>query len=110
MNKKIKTREEVNLLQSELDDDEVEKLAGFFKIFGDPTRIRILFELYNEESNVGDLAERLGMSLSAISHQLRIIKAVNLVKSKRVGKSVIYALSDDHVRRILSQGREHVAE
>lgn len=91
-------------------DEETEQLAEFFKIFGDPTRIRLLCALYAKESCVGDLANTLGMSQSAVSHQLRIIKAVNLVRSRREGKKVIYYLSDNHVRSILMQGLEHVAE
>ncbi len=85
-------------------------LAELFKVFGDSTRIRILCALFDDEKNVGDIADELGMTQSAISHQLRILKANHLVRSRREGKSVIYALDDDHVRTIIGQGLEHVEE
>lgn len=85
-------------------------LAEFFKIFGDPTRMRILFVLLESEVCVCDLAEALHMTVSAISHQLRILKTGKLVKSRREGKSVFYSLADEHVRTIVSQGMEHIQE
>ena len=85
-------------------------LAEFFKIFGDSTRIRILFVLFEAELCVGDLAEALDMTQSAISHQLKILKQNKLVKSRRVGKSVFYSLADDHVSSIMAQGIEHIEE
>lgn len=92
-------------------EEETESLAEFFKVFGDPTRIRILFSLYaQEEMCVSELAETLDMSQSAISHQLRFIKTVNLIKSRRDGKNIFYSLADDHVRTILAMGREHINE
>ena len=85
-------------------------LAEFFKIFGDSTRIRILFVLFEAEVCVCDLAEALHMTQSAISHQLKILKQNKLVKSRRVGKSVFYSLADDHVSSIMAQGIEHIEE
>lgn len=85
-------------------------LAELFKVFGDSTRIRILFVLFEAEVCVCDLAEALNMTQSAISHQLRILKQNKLVKSRREGKSIFYSLADDHVRTIINQGLEHVEE
>ncbi len=92
------------------DEDELYDLAELFKIFGDSTRIRILFVLFEAEVCVCDLAGILGMTQSAISHQLKILKASKLVKARRDGKQVFYSLDDDHVRSIIRQGREHVLE
>jgi ArsR family transcriptional regulator len=91
-------------------EEELYDLAELFKIFGDSTRIRILFVLFEAEVCVCDLARALNMNQSAISHQLRILKQSQLVKSRREGKSVFYSLADDHVRTIISQGLEHVEE
>ena len=85
-------------------------LAELFKIFGDSTRIKILFALLDSEMSVGVLAERLSMTQAAISHQLRILKSNKLVKFRREGKTVFYSLADSHVESILSQGVEHVTE
>ena len=85
-------------------------LAELFKVFGDSTRIRILFVLFEAEVCVCDLAAALNMTQSAISHQLNILKRSKLVKSRREGKSVFYSLADDHVRTIVSQGMEHIEE
>ena len=85
-------------------------LAELFKVFGDSTRIRILFVLFEAEVCVCDLAAALNMTQSAISHQLNILKRNKLVKSRREGKSVFYSLADDHVRTIVSQGMEHIEE
>ncbi len=85
-------------------------LAELFKLFGDSTRMRILFVLFESEVCVCDLAEALHMTVSAISHQLKILKTSKLVKSRREGKSVFYSLADDHVRTIVSQGMEHILE
>lgn len=92
------------------DEDKLYDLAELFKIFGDSTRIRILFVLFEEEVCVCDLAEVLNMTQSAISHQLKILKQSKLVQSRREGKSVFYSLADDHVRTIIAQGMEHVEE
>ena len=85
-------------------------LADLFKIFGDTTRMRILYALLEGEMCVGTISHALSMTQSAISHQLRILKQNKLVKSRREGKSIYYSLADDHVRTIINQGREHIEE
>ncbi|MCQ2507424.1 MAG: metalloregulator ArsR/SmtB family transcription factor [Dorea sp.] len=92
------------------DEEELYDLAELFKVFGDSTRIRILFVLFEAEVCVCDLAETLNMTQSAISHQLRILKQSKLVKSRREGKSIFYSLADDHVRGIINMGFEHILE
>ena len=92
------------------EETELYDLAKLFKVFGDSTRIRILFVLFEAEVCVCDLAKVLNMTQSAISHQLRILKANKLVNSRREGKSVFYSLADGHVRTIIAQGREHIEE
>lgn len=92
------------------EETELYDLAELFKVFGDSTRIRILFVLFEAEVCVCDLAEVLNMTQSAISHQLKILKQNKLVKSRREGKSIFYSLADDHVRSIIAQGREHIEE
>ena len=92
------------------EETELYDLAEMFKVFGDSTRIRILFVLFEAEVCVCDLASALNMTQSAISHQLRILKQNKLVKSRREGKSVFYSLADDHVRTIINQGREHIED
>lgn len=92
------------------EETELYDLAELFKVFGDSTRIRILFVLFEAEVCVCDLAKVLNMTQSAISHQLRILKANKLVNSRREGKSVFYSLADGHVRTIIAQGREHIEE
>lgn len=91
-------------------DNELNELAQLFRIFGDPTRIRILYLLFEEDMCVCDIAEALNMTVSAISHQLRILKDSKLVKYRKEGKSVIYSLADEHVKLILAQGTEHIIE
>lgn len=91
-------------------EDDLYDLAELFKVFGDSTRIRILFVLFGAEVCVCDLAEALQMTQSAISHQLKILKQSKLVKGRREGKSVFYSLADQHVRTIIAQGLEHIAE
>ncbi|WP_277406781.1 ArsR/SmtB family transcription factor [Lacrimispora xylanisolvens] len=85
-------------------------LADFFKIFGDPTRIRILYVLSQSQMCVCDIANLLQMGQSAISHQLRVLKQMRLVKFKREGKTVFYSLADGHIQTILAQGMEHINE
>lgn len=92
------------------EETELYDLAELFKVFGDSTRIRILFVLFEAEVCVCDLAEALHMTQSAISHQLKILKQNKLVKSRREGKSIFYSLADEHVRTIIDQGREHIEE
>ena len=96
--------------QSIPSEEELYDLAELFKVFGDTTRIRILYALFDGERNVGDIAEQLSMTQSAISHQLRVLKTNRLVRSRRDGKAVFYALDDDHVRSIVEKGLEHVLE
>ncbi len=85
-------------------------LAELFKVFGDSTRIKLLFVLFEEELCVCDLAESLSMTQSAVSHQLKILKQNKLVKSRREGKQIIYSLADEHVKSIIYQGLEHIEE
>ena len=91
-------------------EEELYDLAELYKVFGDSTRIRILFVLFEAEVCVCDLAAALNMTQSAISHQLRILKQNKLVKNRREGKSMFYSLADEHVRTIINQGLEHLQE
>lgn len=91
-------------------DDLLKELADLYKIFGDPTRIKIMFALFEEEMCVCAISELLGMNQSAISHQLKTLKDANLVANRREGKTIYYHLSDDHVRSIIGQGFEHLME
>ena len=88
----------------------LEKLAEFFKVFGDRTRLNILKLLLEKELNVTEISEKLDMNSSAISYQLRVLRAANLVKTRKDGKEVFYMLSDDHVKKIYEVGLEHVME
>ncbi len=92
------------------DEAMLNELAEFFKVFGDATRIRILFALAAAEMCVCDIAALLGMNHSAISHQLKILSRSKLVRQRREGKLVYYSLSDAHVKRVLAQGFEHISE
>ena len=92
------------------DEDELYDLAELFKVFGDSTRIKILYVLSEAEMCVCDIAQLLNMTQSAISHQLRILKQSRLVKNRRDGKAVFYSLADGHVKTIISQGMEHIEE
>lgn len=85
-------------------------LADLFKIFGDTTRVKILYALFEAEMCVCDICELLGMTQSAISHQLRVLKQARLVRCRREGKSVIYFLADDHVKHIMADGFDHIME
>ena len=96
--------------QSMPDEEVLYDLAELFKIFGDSTRIKILYVLSESEMCVCDIAQLLGMTQSAISHQLRSLKQSKLVNARREGKTVFYSLADGHVRTILAQGVEHVGE
>ncbi len=88
----------------------LEQIAELFKGFGDPTRVRILSHLQCRELCVGDIAQAVELSQSAVSHQLRILKQMHLIKFRRDGKNILYSLADDHVRTILEMGLEHVLE
>ena len=92
------------------DEDVLYDLTELFRALGDSTRMRILYALFEAEMCVCDIAELLGMTQSAISHQLRALKNVRLVRARREGKTVFYSLADTHVRTIIDQGMEHVEE
>ncbi len=87
---------------------EMEATAELFKVFGDPTRLKLLAALLGQEMCVCDLSDLLGISQSAVSHQLRLLRTSRLVKNRREGKSIFYSLDDDHVATILAQGMEHI--
>ncbi|MCR5213602.1 MAG: metalloregulator ArsR/SmtB family transcription factor [Eubacterium sp.] len=92
------------------DDEYLYDLAELFKIFGDSTRVKILYSLFDDELCVNDIAMVLNLSQSSVSHQLKILKQSKLVKFRRDGKSIYYSLDDDHVRSILDLGMEHLEE
>ena len=101
----------IEQVQEEMPEEEIlYDLAELFKVFGDSTRIKILYVLFQSEMCVCDIAQLLDMNQSAISHQLRVLKQAKLIKSRREGKSVFYSLDDSHVRMILSMGMEHAKE
>ncbi len=101
----------VRLVRSQMPDDEkLYDLAELFKVFGDSTRIKILYALFEAELCVCDIAQLLGLTQSAVSHQLRVLKAGRLVKPRKEGKTVFYSLADEHVRSLIAQGMEHVEE
>lgn len=95
----------IKILESEMVD-----LAQFFKIFGDPTRLKILNILIENSKCVGEIAESLGMEQSAVSHQLRLLKQMKLVVTSRDGKQISYSLADDHISEIFKMGLEHIRE
>ena len=92
------------------DEESLYDLAELFKVFGDTTRIRILYVLFEAEMCVCDIAQILNMTQSAISHQLRVLKQARLVRNRREGKQIYYSLADDHVRTIIGQGMDHIDE
>lgn len=101
----------VNEVKSHMPKDELlDAVADTFKVFGDKTRIKILYVLHNSELCVCDIAQLLDMNQSAISHQLKVLKQAKLIKSRRDGKSIFYSLDDSHVHTILSMGMEHAME
>ncbi|MCM1387081.1 MAG: metalloregulator ArsR/SmtB family transcription factor [Bacillus sp. (in: Bacteria)] len=108
----LAAREDVvkKLLEQQPDDEILYDLAELFKVFGDSTRIKILYTLFEEELCVYDIARLLNLSQSSVSHQLRILKNSKLVKFRREGKSIFYSLDDEHVREIISMGMEHITE
>jgi ArsR family transcriptional regulator len=91
-------------------EEELQDLGEFFKVFGDVTRLKILYVLRCAEMCVYDIATLLGMSQSAISHQLRVLKQMDLVKNRREGKTIFYSLADSHIVTILNQGLDHIEE
>lgn len=98
------------VLESQPAEEVLYDLAELFKVFGDSTRIRILYALIESELCVGDIAQLLNLGQSAVSHQLKLLKDAKLVKFRREGKVIFYALNDDHVRTILNMGMEHIEE
>ncbi len=107
----VYSEKELNKIKEKQPADEyLYDLAELFKVFGDSTRIKILYALIESELCVGDLAGLLKASTSAISHQLKILKDSKLVRFRREGKNIFYTLDDDHVRNILNMGMEHIEE
>jgi ArsR family transcriptional regulator len=100
----------INHFIQNVSEDELSDLAELFKIFGDSTRIKILYELFHGEKNVTEICDDLEMNQSAISHQLKILKTSKLIKSRRDGKAIYYCLADDHVKMIIAMGKEHIEE
>ncbi|MBR1584615.1 MAG: helix-turn-helix domain-containing protein [Clostridia bacterium] len=101
----------VSSVNADMPDEEMlYDLAELYKVFGDSTRIKILYVLFEAEMCVSDIGALLGMTQSAISHQLRVLKQSKLVKFRREGKTVYYSLADDHVRTIIGMGMEHLCE
>ncbi|MBR6700304.1 MAG: helix-turn-helix transcriptional regulator [Firmicutes bacterium] len=111
-NEFLAVREDIvqKVLAEQPDDEVLYDLAELFKVFGDSTRIRILYALFESELCVGDIAQILNLSQSSVSHQLRILKSSKLVKFRREGKIMFYSLDDDHVRTMISMGMEHIEE
>lgn len=91
-------------------EEKIYDLADLFKVFGDSTRIRIMYLLIDGEKSVGEICEELSMNQSAVSHQLKTLKQSDLVKVRRDGKSMLYSLADEHVESILKVGMEHITE
>ena len=107
----IVNQDAVDKVLDALPDEEIlYDVAELFKVFGDSTRIKIICVLFESEMCVYDIATLLGMSQSAISHQLRVLKQMDLVKNRRDGKTIFYALADDHIITILNQGLNHIEE
>lgn len=101
-----------DIFGDEFDSDEgkLYATAELFKVFGDVTRLKILYTLFSEEKRVGDIAEAVEMSSSAVSHQLKVLRQARLVNFRREGKTMLYSLADEHVRTLLGQAREHISE
>lgn len=91
-------------------EEDIQELAGFFKICGDPTRMKILYALFSAEMCVCDIAELLGMTMSSISHQLRVLKQARMVAARKEGQMVYYSATDMHVKEIIIQGMRHLTE
>ncbi|MGI5173174.1 helix-turn-helix transcriptional regulator [Treponema sp. OMZ 840] len=100
----------MNTQTNDFDEEKLYDLADLFKIFGDTTRIKILYTLRKKELCVNDLAQVLNMTQSAVSHQLKILRQSKLVRNRREGKSLFYSLNDHHVVTIIDQGMEHICE
>lgn len=101
----------VHQIENGMPSEEImQGLAELFKVFGDVTRVKILCALFQSESCVCGLAEAIGMTQSAVSHQLRVLKQMKLVKNRREGKTIYYSLADAHIQSIINQGMEHITE
>mgnify|MGYP002507947264 FL=1 len=99
---------QVGQIYEGLEESDLYILTEFFKMLGNPTRIRILLLLMEQDANVSDLAERLGMTQSAVSHQLNLLKSNKMVRRRRDGKMIFYALVDEHVQMVIEKGTEHI--
>ncbi len=102
--------EKIDHLIQNVSEDELCNLAELFKVFGDSTRIKILYDLFQGEKNVTEICEDLEMNQSAVSHQLKILRTAKLISVRRDGKAMIYSLADDHVKTIVAMGKEHIEE
>ena len=102
--------DKLNHLITDISETELGNLAELFKIFGDSTRIRILYDLFEHEKNVTEICDDLEMNQSAVSHQLKILKTSKLIQARRDGKAMYYSLADDHVKTIIAMGKEHIEE
>lgn len=91
-------------------EKEIQEAAELFKMFADPTRVKIMLCLFDGEYNVGDIVSHVGVSQTAISHQLRALKQKHLVKCRREGKNMIYSIADEHVKTIINTAAEHIRE
>ena len=104
------TPEELRLRLDNASENELSDLAELFKVFGDSTRIKILYDLFRGEKNVSEICADLEMNQSAISHQLKLLKSAKLVASRRAGKQMIYSLADEHIKTIIAMGMVHIGE
>ena len=99
-----------SMMINQVNEEELLDLAELFKVFGDSTRIKILYVLFDAEISVGEIADKLNMTQSAISHQLKILKQAKLIRSRREGKAMLYSRADEHVKTIIAMGKEHIEE
>lgn len=104
------SKKKIEHLVSNISETELSDLAELFKIFGDSTRIRILYDLFDSEKNVTEICEDLEMNQSAVSHQLKILKTSKLINARHEGKAMVYSLADEHVKTIIAMGKEHIEE
>ena len=104
------SRKQIEHLVANISETELSDLAELFKIFGDSTRIRSLYDLFDRDKNVTEICEDLEMNQSAVSHQLKILKTSKLITARREGKAMVYALADEHVKTIIAMGKEHIEE
>jgi len=104
------SRKQIEHLVANISETELSDLSELFKIFGDSTRIRILYDLFDRDKNVTEICEDLEMNQSAVSHQLKILKTSKLITARREGKAMVYALADEHVKTIIAMGKEHIEE